>query len=170
MREKTAEQQPRKDDDDHERNDGQSSAFVLLLVAAAAARRVAHLLLFYAATAGGSSGGAKARSVIRVRIPLDLQAVADNAAAVFAFATPLRVRDVLALAVREAIGDLAPADKFSRSVVRTLDGLYAGDFTLDIDGRTFADPETVVVCGATADVRFFVSDWRRVRARGLPAR
>jgi len=110
--------------------------------------------------------------VIRVRIPLDLQAVAQSGAAVFALATPLRVRELLALAVREAIGDLAPADKFSRSVVRTLEGLYAGDFTLSIDGRTFADPDAVVVCGGTADVRFFVNDWRRVRSRvrGLPAR
>ncbi len=103
-----------------------------------------------------------------MRIPLDLQA----GAAVFALATPLRVRELLALAVREAIGELAPADKFSRSVLRTLDGLYAGDFTLSIDGRAFTDPDAVIVCGETADVRFFVNDWRRVRARdpGLPTR
>lgn len=99
--------------------------------------------------------------MIRVRIPLDLDAVARGRAGVFAWATPLRVRELLALVVREAIGELAPPDKFSRSVHRTLSGLRAGDFTLNIDGRTFADPEAVVVCDGTADVRFFVK--RRVR-------
>jgi hypothetical protein len=99
--------------------------------------------------------------VIRVRIPLDLEAVARDGAAVFAFATPVRVRELLALAVREAIGELAPADKFSRSVHRTISGLRAGDYTLNVDGKTFADPDAVVVCGNTADVRFFVR--RRLR-------
>ncbi len=95
--------------------------------------------------------------MIRVRVPLDLHAVASSGAAAFALATPLRVRDLLALAVREAIGDLAPQDKFLRSVHRTLRGLALGDYTLNIDGRTFADPETVVVCSGTADIRFFTS-------------
>ena len=94
--------------------------------------------------------------MIRVRIPLDLHAVARGGAEVFAWATPLRVRELLALAVREAIGELAPPDKFSRSVHRTLSGLCSGTYTLDIDGRTFADPDDVVVCGCTADVRFYV--------------
>ncbi len=111
---------------------------------------------FYATAAGGSSENAKGRCVIRVRVPLDLHAVAAGGASVFALATPLRVRELLALAVREAIGDLAPPDKFSRSICRTVTGLSRGDFTLNIDGRVFADPDTVVVCTGTADLRFFV--------------
>ncbi len=102
-----------------------------------------------------------------MRIPLDLSAVARTGATVFSLATPVRVRELLALAVREAIGELAPPDKFSRSMHRTLSGLCAGDYTLNIDGRTFADPDAVVVCGSTADVRFYVKS-RREPAR--PAR
>lgn len=91
-----------------------------------------------------------------MRVPLDLHAVACSGSAAFALVTPLRVRDLLALAVREAIGARAPSDKFYRSMHRTLAGVAAGDFTVDIDGRTFGDVDTVVVCEGTADVRFFV--------------
>ena len=103
--------------------------------------------------------------MIRVRVPLDLHAVATDGSAAFALATPLRVRDLLALAVREAIGYRAPCDKFARSVSRTLAGLAAGDFTVDIDGRSFADAEAVVVCEGIANVRFFVSQRRRAGVR-----
>jgi hypothetical protein len=103
--------------------------------------------------------------VIRVRVPLDLHAVAADGSAAFALATPLRVRELIALAVREAIGMRAPHDKFLRSMHRTLAGLAEGDFIVDIDGRRFADSEAVVLCGGTADVRFFVG--RRQRAGTL---
>ena len=103
--------------------------------------------------------------MIRVRVPLDLHAVAAEGAAAFALATPLRVRELLALAVREAIGMRAPHDKFARSMHRTLAGLADGDFTVDINGRTFADAEAIVVCEGTADVRFFLSQRRRAGAR-----
>lgn len=99
--------------------------------------------------------------VIRVRVPLDLHAVAADGCAAFAFATPLRVRELIALAVREVIGARAPHDKFLRSIRRTLAGLAAGDFTVDIDGRRFADADAVVVCGGTADVRFYTGRRRR---------
>ena len=99
--------------------------------------------------------------MIRVKVPLDLHAVAIGGSGAFALATPLRVRDVLAFAVREAIGLRAPHDKFSRSVHRTLAGLAAGDFIVDIDGRCFADAEAVVVCQGTADIRFFLATRRR---------
>jgi len=95
--------------------------------------------------------------VIRVRVPLDLHAVGADGSAAFALATPLRVRELLALAVREAIGSRAPYDKFVRSVHRTLSGLADGAFIVDIDGRTFADADAVVVCEGTADVRFFLT-------------
>ena len=99
---------------------------------------------------------AKNVGVIRVRVPLDLHAVACEGSTAFALATPLRIRDVVALAVREAIGARAPRDKFQRSMLRTLAGLKAGDFSVDVNGRHFTDAETVVVCEGTVDVRFFV--------------
>lgn len=99
--------------------------------------------------------------VIRVRVPLDLHAVASGGSVAFALATPLRVRDLLALAVREAIGVRAPYDTFQRSMHRTLAGLAAGDFMLDINGRPFDDCEAVVMCESTVDVRFFKSGSRR---------
>jgi hypothetical protein len=103
--------------------------------------------------------------VIRVRIPLDLHAVAIGGSAAFALATPMRIRQLLALAVREVIGARAPSDKFSRSMHRTLAGLASGDFTVDVDGRTFADAESVVVCEGTVNVRFFLSNRRRAQVR-----
>jgi len=99
--------------------------------------------------------------MIRVKVPLDLHAVALGGSGAFALATPLRIRDLLSYAVREAIGRRAPHDKFLRSVHRTLAGLAAGDFTIVVDGRSFADAEAVVVCERTADVRFFIGKRRR---------
>ena len=102
--------------------------------------------------------------VIRVRVPLELHAVAADGSSAFALATPLRVRDLLALAVREAIGGRAPQDKFLRAMRRTLAGLAAGDFTVAIGGRTFADADATIVCDGTVDVRFFVGR-RRVEVQ-----
>ncbi len=99
--------------------------------------------------------------MIRVKVPLDLHAVAIGGSGAFALATPLRVRDVLRFAVREAIGTRAPADKLSRSLHRTLAGLAAGDFTISVNGRSFSDADTIVVCEHTADVRFFLTQRRR---------
>ncbi|MBV8723823.1 MAG: hypothetical protein JO078_10505 [Candidatus Eremiobacteraeota bacterium] len=99
--------------------------------------------------------------MIRVKVPLDLHAVAAGGSSAFAWATPLRIADLLRFAVREAIGQRAPADKFSRSVARTLAGLAAGDFIIDIDGRSFTDADAVVVCERSADVRFFLAHRRR---------
>jgi hypothetical protein len=99
--------------------------------------------------------------VIRVKVPLDLHAVAVGGSAAFALATPLRVRDLLAFAVREAIGVRAPSDKLLRSIHRTLAGLAAGDFTIDVNGRSFVDADSVVVCEGTADIRFFLTRRRR---------
>lgn len=99
--------------------------------------------------------------MIRVKVPLDLHAVVRAGSGAFALATPLRIRDLLAFAVREAIGGRAPRDKFSRSMHRTLAGLAAGDFTIDVDGRSFTDADAVVVCERTADVRFFLSKRRK---------
>lgn len=103
--------------------------------------------------------------MIRVKVPLDLHAVAVGGSAAFALATPLRVRDLLAFAVREAIGTRAPCDKFARSVHRTLAGLAAGDFTIDVNGRSFVDADTVVVCEGTAVIRFFLTRRRSAALR-----
>jgi hypothetical protein len=103
--------------------------------------------------------------MIRVKVPLDLHAVATGGSGAFALATPLRIRDLLKFAVREAIGSRAPHDKFSRSMHRTLAGLAAGDFIVDVDGRGFADAEAVVVCERTADIRFFLTTRRRAPMR-----
>lgn len=100
--------------------------------------------------------------VIRVRVPLDLHSVAEGGSAAFALATPLRVRELVALAVREAIGTRAPHDKFQRSMHRTLAGLANGDFTVDVNGRHFADADAVVVCEGVAHVRFFLRTARSV--------
>ncbi|HEY9180023.1 MAG TPA: hypothetical protein VIO32_04850 [Candidatus Baltobacteraceae bacterium] len=97
-----------------------------------------------------------------MRVPLDLHAVSTSASGAFALATPLRVRDLLSLAVREAIGSRAPADKFARNLRNTLHGLSAGHFIVDINGRLFSDAEAVIVCGDVADVRFFMPARRPV--------
>lgn len=94
--------------------------------------------------------------MIRVRVPLDLHAVACSGSGAFALATPVRVQDVVSLAVREAIGARAPQDAFARSLRATLAGLSTGRFTLDINGRLFRNADDVVVCGETVDVRFFL--------------
>jgi len=93
--------------------------------------------------------------MIRVRIPLDLHAVATDGSSAFALATPLRVRDLLALTVREVIGMRAPGEKFQRNVRQTLDGFVHGDFLLMIDDRIIHDPDDVVVCSGTVNVRFY---------------
>jgi hypothetical protein len=103
--------------------------------------------------------------MIRVKVPLDLHAVAQGGSSAFALATPLRIRDLLGFAVREVIGMRAPRDKFSRSIHRTLAGLEAGDFTVDVNGRSFADPDAVIVCDGVVDVRFFLSQRRRTAPR-----
>jgi len=103
--------------------------------------------------------------VIRIRVPLDLHAVATDGATAFALATPLRVRELLAMAVREAIGALAPPDKFHRSVRRTLAGFERGDFEVTVDGRAVRDADVVVVCEGCADVRFFLNVPRSVVQR-----
>ena len=99
--------------------------------------------------------------MIRVKVPLDLRAVAAGGSSAFALATPLRIRDLIKYVVREAIGARAPQDKFVRSIHRTLAGLVSGDFTIDVDGRSFADPDAVVVCETSANVRFFLTNRRR---------
>jgi len=89
-------------------------------------------------------------------VPLDIHAVACSGSGAFALATPVRVRDLVSMAVREAIGMRAPEDKFARNLRTTLHGLASGRYTVAVNGRHFSDPDDVVVCGGIADVRFFL--------------
>ncbi len=103
--------------------------------------------------------------MIRVAIPIDIGTVAATSCSAFALATPLRVDELLKLAVYEALGTRAPQDKRERGVRTTLAGLTAGEFVIDVDGRRYARPEDVVVCAHTAALRFFATIPTRKRLR-----
>ena len=103
---------------------------------------------------------AKYSRVIHVRVPLDLNAIADGDASAFALATPLALVQILALAVRQSIGDRAPRDLFERNFERTLAALDSGDITVTVDGRECRRLDEVIVCGTNASVRFFLSHAR----------
>jgi hypothetical protein len=93
--------------------------------------------------------------MLRVAVPIDVSAVSRTASTAFALATPLRVGDLLAAAVTEALGPRAPQDKRDRVVRNTLAGLTSGTYVVQIDGRVYDDPDEVVVCSGTATLRFF---------------
>jgi hypothetical protein len=99
--------------------------------------------------------------VIRVPIPIDVRAIASTACEAFALVTPLRVEQLLRLAVYEVLGTRAPQDKRERGVRTALDGLREGSFVIDVDGKIFDCPEDVVVCSGTATLRFFSTEPRR---------
>jgi hypothetical protein len=94
--------------------------------------------------------------MLRVAVPIDVSAVSSTASTAFALATPLRVGDLLAAAVIEALGPRAPQDKRERVVRSSLAGLRDGSFVVEIDGRVYTDPDDVAVCSGTATLRFFL--------------
>ena len=100
--------------------------------------------------------------MLRVAVPIDVSAVASTASTAFALATPLRVGDLLAVAVVEALGPRAPQDKRERVVRYTLEGLADGTYVVEIDGRVYTHPDDVAVCSGTVALRFFVSRALRV--------
>lgn len=106
--------------------------------------------------------------MITVRVPIDLHAVACTSCGAFASATPLRLRHLLSLAIREAIGPRAPQDKFLRTLRATLANFAAGRFIVDVNGRAYEHPDEVVVCAQTANVRFFLAH-QRFEYRRQPA-
>lgn len=61
------------------------------------------------------------------------------------------------MAVREALGEGAPLDKFERSLRRIISGFSRGEYLVDIDGRRFAHPDETVLCEGTASIRFFLA-------------
>jgi hypothetical protein len=93
--------------------------------------------------------------VIRVPVPIDVGTVVAEGSGTFALATPLRIDELLALAVREALGARAPVDKLERAIRHTLAGLRARQFVVDVDGRLFHRGDDVVVCHGSATLRFF---------------
>lgn len=94
--------------------------------------------------------------MLRVPVPIDVSAVSSTASTAFALATPLRVEDLLRTAVIEALGPRAPQDKRERVIRSTLDGLLAGTFVVEIDGRVYEEPDDVAVCSGTVTLRFFL--------------
>jgi hypothetical protein len=98
---------------------------------------------------------AKRSRVIRVPVPIDVGTIAAEANGTFGLATPLRVDELLALAVREVLGSRAPLDKVQRGIRNTLAGLRAGKFVVVVDGRVCHRADQVVVCEGIASLRFF---------------
>ncbi len=107
------------------------------------------------------------RRVLRVPIPIDLATIAATASGAFALATPLRVDRLIALAIAQSLGNRAPQDKRERSIRTNLNAFRAGEFVVDVDGRIYDRPESVVVCSGVATLRFFANEPGR---RELPTR
>ena len=80
---------------------------------------------------------ANAAVMMRVRVPIDVNAVLCADSTAFALATPLRVGELLSHAVLDALGPRAPQDKRERTIARTHAGLNEGAFILEIDGRIY---------------------------------
>ena len=102
--------------------------------------------------------------MISVPVPIDVHIIGATGSDTFARATPLRVAQVIALAICESLGSRAPADKRARTLQATIDGLRAGHFVLEIDGRIFRAPDEIVVCAGTATLRFFAATSPKFRA------
>jgi hypothetical protein len=105
--------------------------------------------------------------VIRVPVPIDFDTIEATASDVFAAATPLSVAELLALAVREALGSRAPIDKLERGIRATLAGFAVGEFVVDVDGRAYRRLEDVVMCTGFASLRFFARSPRRGARRSV---
>lgn len=99
--------------------------------------------------------------MLHVHVPIDIGTATTSQNLVFALATPMRVRDLLELAVVQALGKRAPAERRERHLETTLTGLALRKFSVDIDGRIFDDPEACVVCSGTVAMRFFASSSNR---------
>ena len=94
--------------------------------------------------------------MIRVSVPIDVNAVAASESGAFALATPLRVEDIVRVAIVTALGPRAPQDKRERMISRTLDGLCAREYVVEIDGRIYDHGSDIAVCAGIATLRFFL--------------
>jgi len=102
--------------------------------------------------------------MIRVRVPIDVNAVLCADSTAFALATPLRVGELLTHAVLDALGPRAPQDKRERAVASTHAGLNDGAFLLEIDGRYYEHCDEVAVVAGVATLRFFRREKRDAAA------
>jgi hypothetical protein len=107
---------------------------------------------------------ANAPGMIRVRVPIDVNAVLCADSVAFALATPLRVGELLTHAVLDALGPRAPQDKRERMVASTHDGLNAGAFIVEIDGRIYEHCDDVTVVAGIATLRFYRRERRDTAA------
>jgi hypothetical protein len=107
---------------------------------------------------------ANAPVMIRVRVPIDVNAVLCADSVAFALATPLRVGELLTHAVLDALGPRAPQDKRERMVASTHAGLNAGAFIVEIDGRTYEHCDDVTVVAGIANLRFYRRERRDTAA------
>ena len=107
---------------------------------------------------------ANAPSMIRVRVPIDVNAVLCADSIAFALATPLRVGELLTHAVLEALGPRAPQDKRERMVASTHAGLNEGAFIVEIDGRIYEHCDDVTVVAGVATLRFYRRERRDTAA------
>ena len=107
---------------------------------------------------------ANAPSMIRVRVPIDVNAVLCADSTAFALATPLRVGELLTHAVLDALGPRAPQDKRERTIARTHAGLNDGSFILEIDGRIYEHCDDVAVVAGIANLRFYRRERRDTAA------
>jgi hypothetical protein len=98
---------------------------------------------------------ANAPVMIRVRVPIDVNAVLCADSVAFALATPLRVGELLTHAVLDALGPRAPQDKRERMVASTHAGLNEGAFIVEIDGRIYEHCDDVTVVAGIANLRFY---------------
>lgn len=101
--------------------------------------------------------------MIRVSIPIDVGTVATTASSAFALATPVRIERLLELAIVQAIGARAPSDRRERELRTARTGMRDGDFTVEVDGRSYARLDDVAVCAGTVTLRFFATESGRRR-------
>src|SRR5665213_4170025 len=107
---------------------------------------------------------ANAPAMIRVRVPIDVNAVLCADSIAFALATPLRVGELLTHAVLDALGPRAPQDKRERMVASTHAGLNEGAFIVEIDGRIYEHCDDVTVVAGVANLRFYRRERRDTAA------
>jgi hypothetical protein len=103
-------------------------------------------------------------TMIRVRVPIDVNAVLCADSTAFALATPLRVGELLTHAILEALGRRAPQDKRERAIASAHAGLNDGAFILDVDGRLYAHCDDVAVVAGIVNVRFYRRERRDTAA------
>ncbi len=107
--------------------------------------------------------------MIRVSIPTDAATVEATGSPAFACATPLRLSELIALAISTALGARAPSDKRDRSIRAAFAAFLAREFVVDVDGRVYDRLDDVVMCTQEATLRFFATSPARMPPGAFPA-